>query len=178
MNVLYLASGKAKLNYDNVVYNDLLIKRDLQCDMLEVDITNYDLIFATPPCNFWSRANCNIYSSYYQATKHLLPDILKKLSNSEKLYVIENVINKKRMKENGIFDIIGDWLYFEYGRHCYFTNILMFMGIIQGVPQKQDFKYGGKFINKGDDRQGGNNVNAVFNAIIEYLNNYYRKEKM
>lgn len=175
MKVLYLAAGKAVLKYNNVIYNDLIIKRDLQCDMLDVDINDYDLIFATPPCNFWSRANCNINSNYSQKTKHLLPDILKRLSNSNKLYVIENVINKKRMRENGVFDIKGDWLYFEYGRHCYFTNIVMFMGIIQNVSQVQDFKYGGKFINKGDDRQGGSNVNNVFNAIIDYLyNNYFK----
>lgn len=169
MKVLYLAAGKAKLNYENVIYNDLLVERDLKCDMLDVEISEYDLIIATPPCNYWSKANCNINSEYSQKTKHLLPDILKKLSNSNKLYVVENVINKKRMKENGVFDIVGDWFYFEHGRHCYFTNDIRFKSIIFNVKQKQDFKYGGIFINKKDDRQGGSNVNNVFNCFIKYL---------
>lgn len=168
MKILYLAAGKAVLNYDNVIYNDLLIKRDINKNMLDVDINDYDLIIATPPCNYWSKANCNINSKYSQETKNLLPNILKKLSNSNKNYIIENVINKKRMKENGVFNIEGNWFYFEHGRHCYFTNDIMFKNIIYNVKQIKDFKYGGRFINKGDNRQGGSNVNNVFNDYINF----------
>ena len=163
MRVIYLAAGKAKLKYDNVVYNDLDVKRDLQCDMLSIDLSQYDLLIATPPCNYWSRANCNIYSEYSQKTKHLLPEIIEKFIATGKPFIVENVINKKRMKD--ILEKHKD-IYKEHGRHCYFTNIDIDFSC---VPQKQDFKYGGKFINKGDNRQGGSNVNNVFDFIIDKL---------
>lgn len=115
-------------------------------DMLSVDLKDFDFIIATPPCNYWSRANCNIHSAYSQETKHLLPDILIKLGNETKPFIV------------------------EHGRHSYFSNY-DFSDIIKLVPQQQDFKYGGKYINKGDDRQGGSNVNNVFIAIIK---EYYK----
>ena len=176
--IIYLASGKAKLPFENVKYNDIKFNTDFQCDMLEIDLSKFDFIIATPPCNFWSRANCNIYSDYSQKTKHLLPEILKKLGNLEKPYIVENVINKKRMRENGIFDIcdLFNIKYIEHGRHSYFTNLDV-EDIIKSVPQTQDFKYGGKFINKGSDRQGGDNVNNVFTEIINYLQNIKKGEK-
>lgn len=57
--VIYLASGRAELKYKNVVYNDYIEKRDLQCDMMAVDLSEYDILIATPPCNFYSRARGN-----------------------------------------------------------------------------------------------------------------------
>ncbi len=47
--IVYLASGRAKLKNENVVYNDLKEKRDLQCNMMDVDLANYDILIATPP---------------------------------------------------------------------------------------------------------------------------------
>ncbi len=48
LKVIYLAAGRAKLNYDNVVYNDYKEKRDLICDMMIVDLNDYDILIATP----------------------------------------------------------------------------------------------------------------------------------
>lgn len=168
LKVIYLASGKAVLKYDNVIYNDLLIKRDIQCDMMSVDLTPYDILIATPPCNYWSRANCNIYSKYSQLTKDLLPNIINKFYLSGKPFIVENVINKKRMS-CFMKDLPIDIRYIEYGRHSYFTNILTYIPI--DIPQVQDFKYGGVFINKFSDRQGGVNVNLVLDDFINYVLN-------
>ena len=55
--IVYLASGNAIVPGYNIDYNDLYIQRDISGDMLEVDLVNYDVIIATPPCNYWSRAN-------------------------------------------------------------------------------------------------------------------------
>lgn len=38
MKVIYLAAGHDKLDYDNVVYQDLIINRDLGGCMLEVEL--------------------------------------------------------------------------------------------------------------------------------------------
>lgn len=49
MKVIYLASGRAKLNYPDVIYNDIKEKRDLTGDMMSIDLNNYDILIATPP---------------------------------------------------------------------------------------------------------------------------------
>lgn len=160
--IIYLAAGKAKLNFDNVVYNDYEIERDINKDMMEVDLTDYDLIVATPPCNYWSRANCNINSAYSQKTKHLLPFIIWKCIATGKPFIVENVINKRRMY---FIEEVKKYCYYkEHGRHSYFMSHDI---DISSVPQIQDFKYGGYFINKGDNKQGGSNVN---NVIEKYIN--------
>lgn len=155
--VLYLAAGKGKLTYPNVVYQDKFIKRDLGGDMLEVDLTGYDLIVASPPCNFYSRANYRRYTSKYsQETKHLLPETIKMLENLKIPVIVENVRNPNLLK-----DIIANTklFYYEYGRHVYFTNrIFSFVGIHQELDNIQ--------AKSVIDRQGGNNVNNVFNEFI------------
>lgn len=42
--VIYLASGRAELKYKNVVYNDYIEKRDLICDMMTVNLNDYDIM--------------------------------------------------------------------------------------------------------------------------------------
>ena len=87
MKILYLAAGNGLLKYEDVTYQDLIIKRDLGGDMLNIDLTLYDLIVATPPCNFWSKASGNKTSQYALDTKNLLPKILEKLIFSHKPYI-------------------------------------------------------------------------------------------
>lgn len=161
LNIIYLAAGKGKIEIPgtSVTYQDKIIKRDLSGCMLEIDLSSYDVIIATPPCNYWSRAhgkNINREKSEIsQATKHLLPDILDKLSKQTKPYIVENVINKNLMR-----DIINNFngFYYEIGRHSYFTNIA-FNG--KYIKQTTDFSSGGTYIGKKGQRQGGENVKNV-----------------
>lgn len=74
MKIIYLAAFKAHHPNWNMVYQDINGKRDIAGDMLEIDLTPYDVIIATPPCNYYSRANYRRETSEYsQKTKHLLP---------------------------------------------------------------------------------------------------------
>ena len=76
MRGIYLAAYKAMHPNHDIVYQDINGKRDIGGDMMEVDLTPYDFIIATPPCNWWSRANWRRDSSEYSLkTKHLLIDI-------------------------------------------------------------------------------------------------------
>ena len=95
MKGIYLASFKAyHPNYD-LAYQDINGKRDIGGDMMDIDLTPYDFIIATPPCNWYSKANYrrNV-SEYALKTKHLLPDIIAKLYQLGKPFIVENVQNK------------------------------------------------------------------------------------
>lgn len=172
MRGIYLAACKARHpNYD-IVYQDIdtKYKCDLNGDMLKTDISGYDFIIATPPCNYWSRANPYYKTSNYSAiTRHLLPDTIEMLGCQKKPFIIENVINRKRMTEHGIFDIIEKYKLYVYyiGRHMYISNI--FTPDILGVPQIQDFKYGGIRVNKDGYNQGGTNVHNVIEKWLEII---------
>lgn len=156
MKIIYLAAGHAKLDIDKVTYNDLFIKRDLQCDMLEVDLSKYDIIIATPPCNYYSRANYRRdISEYSLNTKHLLPGIIEKLQYSNKPFIVENVRNPKLLKH--IIDNFNGF-YYEYGRHTYFTNIPFNMSNFIFEKSTNHNKLSKK------QRQGSGNVKEV----IEY----------
>jgi hypothetical protein len=60
--------------------------------------------------------------------------------------------------------------YYEYGRHCYFTNRLF---NFNGIPQVKDKLLALQSYKKfGSTRQGGFNVNIVFEYFINvYLDN-------
>ena len=89
---IYLAAFKAMHPKYAIVYQDINGKRDIGGDMMNVDLTPYDFIIATPPCNWWSRANYRRdRSPYALQTKHLLPDIIKKLCEQDKPFIVENV---------------------------------------------------------------------------------------
>lgn len=174
MKGIYLASYEALHPEFDLVYQDINGKRDLGGDMLDVDLTPYDFIIATPPCNFWSIARGNRCSQYSLDTKHLLPEIIKKLIKLGKPFLVENVINKKRFKENGIYDIAKCNIYY-INRHIYFTNIEFTEKEIELLSSKcrQDFKYGGKVIMYDDmqnkKHQGGYNVHIVVDYFISKL---------
>lgn len=169
MKGIYLGAGKAyHPNYD-IVYQDINGKRDIGGDMLEVDLSSYDYIIATPPCNFWSRARGKRCSQYSLDTKHLLPDIINKLIKLGKPFIVENVKNDKRMYENNILPRFDCYIYY-INRHIYFTNVKL---DINNIEQRQDFKYGGKVI-KYDDmnnqyHQGGYNVYNVIERFLETI---------
>lgn len=160
MKVIYLACGKARLNFPNVVYNDLFEDCDLKIDMMSVDLTPFDFILASPPCNYYSRARGNCPpSAYALETAHLLPDILNKLISSGKPFVVENVRNKPLFLKLGLFNF-PCFVYF-HGRHTYWTNIMI---DFHHISQSFDFRYGGKKLKSYI--QGGDNVNNVFDFIL------------
>src|SRR5690554_4484282 len=133
MKIIYLASHTAILKYDNVIYQDINGKRDLGGDMLDIDLSDYDILVATPPCNYYSRANYRRdISDYSLKTKHLLPDIIKKFIKTKKPFIVENVINKKLMKHI-INSLPIDVYYIEYGRHSYFTNITPYIYNVEQI---------------------------------------------
>lgn len=171
MKGIYLGACRAYHPNYNIDYNDIFKASEhinIICDMLEIDLTNYDYIIATPPCNWWSRANRRRDESYYAlTTKHLLPDILLKCIRSNKPFIVENVRNYNRFLQNGIIDICeknGIFIY-EYGRHTYFTNILLNM---YNIPQiKDNIKYTSN--SKTTYRQGGLNVHVIVEYFLEML---------
>lgn len=177
MKVLYLAAYEAYHPDFDVVYQDINGKRDIGGDMMDVDLNPYDVIIATPPCNYWSIARGNRCSQYSLLTKHLLPDIMIKLAQTNKPYVIENVRNNKRFWAEGIMTIaIATQCYVYYiGRHTYFTNIFLTEEEVEKLKelQRQDFKYGGKVIMyedmKNKKHQGGYNVHIVIDYFLNKL---------
>lgn len=162
MKGIYLASYKAEHPGHNIKYQDINGKRDIPGDMLQIDLTPYDYIIATPPCNYWSRANYRRESSNYsQKTKHLLPNILKKLCKQDKPFIVENVKNANRFTKYGLFNL--PCFIYEIGRHTYWTNIFLSTNDIeqnsdniQNTPQAK--------------RQGGNNVHNVIEQFLKDIN--------
>ena len=157
-NIIYLAAYKANHQNRKIVYQDINGKRDIPGDALEIDLLKYDVIIATPPCNYYSKARGNKKPSEYALdTKHLLPDILDKLIKINKPFIVENVRNKPLFIKEGLYN--KNCYIYHVGRHTYWTNIMFNPN---GIKQIQDYKYGGiKLVSNG---QGGKNVHDV----IEY----------
>lgn len=91
---IYLAACKARHPKYPIVYQDIDSKYncDIGGDMLDIDLTPYSFIIATPPCNWWSQANPYYWrSSYALKTRHLLPLILIKLGQQTKPFIVECV---------------------------------------------------------------------------------------
>lgn len=158
---IYLASFKANHPNHNLIYQDINGKRDISGDMLEVDIKDYDYIIATPPCNYWSRANYRReISEYALKTKHLLPEIIKKLIKNGKPFIVENVRNKKLMQENGLYDL--NCYIYHVGRHTYWSNIILDIEKITFEPENIQNK-------SKTNRQGGTQVHEVVEIFIKTI---------
>ena len=136
MKGIYLASYIANHPLHDMVYQDINGKRDIGGDMMEIDLTPYDYIIATPPCNWWSRGNYRRNTSEYALkTKHLLPDIINKLKNIKKPFIIENVRNDTFFKQYGLYD--NDLYVYKVGRHTYWCNIQLNVNDIKQVAKTQ-----------------------------------------
>lgn len=169
---IYLAACKARHPDYNIIYQDIdpKYKCEIGGDMMQVDLKPYDYIIASPPCNWWSKANPYYKTSKYALdTKHLLPDIIIKLANLDKPFIVENVKNYKRMEEEGIFAICDRYGLYTYtiGRHIYISNIMCNLL----CSQHQDFKMGGKRVNNDGYNQGGSNVHKVIELWLKIVNN-------
>lgn len=170
MKGIYLFANRARHPNHDIVYNDVeeKYKCDITANAFDVQLDEYDFIIATPPCNWWSKANYRRDSSPYAlATKQLLPESIERLAKQNKPFIIENVRNKPRMETEGIFDLIKKYkLYCQnVGRHIYISNIWCKLE----CPQVQDFKERGILINKDGYRQGGTNVHRVIEKWINYI---------
>lgn len=161
-------------NYD-IDYNDIDSSTgcNLICDMLQVDLSSYDYLLASPPCNYYSRANYrrNV-SPYALSTKHLLPGILEKFALTGKPFLVENVRNTVIFNQEHIFDICSKYNIFVYfvGRHTYFTNIFVNLNCSQTVDYVANKQYYSSSLN--NYRQGGKNVHKVFEIFLNYIHSY------
>lgn len=173
--VVYLAAGEAVISVPgcNIVYNDLYLNRDLKCNMLDVNLSDFDIVLASPPCNFYSRANYRRYTSNYSLlTKGLLPCILSDLIVLGRPFIVENVINKKLMSSSDLLlkmliaGEVSGVFYYEFGRHCYFTNVDMSACSFEFEPSNVANVCSRK-------RQGSGGVNVVFS---EFLNKVVNKK--
>ena len=164
MKGIYLASFVAHHPSYDMDYNDIEKTADhvnVIGDMLSVDLTNYDYVIATPPCNYWSRANYRReHSDYALKTKHLLPDIIKKLIKIDKPFLVENVRNRPLFKKHGLYNL--DCFVYEYGRHTYWTNVMI---NFNNIKQKGEIVQN---INP-KERQGGENVYKVVEHFLEVI---------
>lgn len=157
---IYLASFKAYHEGHNIVYQDINGKRDLPGDMLDIDLTDYDYIIATPPCNYWSRANYRRdISEYSQMTKHLLPTILKRLCKQDKPFIVENVRNEKMFLQAGLFSL--NCFVYIIGRHTYWTNVFMAFDDTQVLENISNIS--------SSKREGGENVHNVIEQFICFV---------
>ena len=164
MKIIYLAAHQALHKDFNITYQDISGRRDIDGDMMDIDLTAYDVIIATPPCNYWSRANYRRETSEYaQKTKYLLPGILLKLQNQDKPYILENVRNYKLFNEYGLYN--GKSYIYEHGRHTYWTNIPFNPSNIKQVKDN---------INNisTNNRQGGYNVHNVIDYWLDVVKAY------
>ena len=174
MKGIYLAACLARHPNFDMDYNDIdsTYGCNIICDMMDVDINKYDYIIASPPCNYYSRANTRFRetSKYSLATKHLLPDILTKLGNQDKPFLVENVRNIPIMDRCGIFDIcekLGIFVYFV-GRHTYFTNQFVNLTCKQKIDHvREEQRYNSKDPTKY--RQGGQNVHDVIEIWLKHI---------
>lgn len=158
---VYLASHIAEHKDFNIHYQDITGKRDIGGCMLDVDLNNYDFIIATPPCNYWSRANYRRDTSEYSLkTKHLLPDILTKLKEAEIPYIVENVKNSSLFTQYNLYDL-APYVY-EIGRHTYWTNIPFNMS-------NKKFAHDNIKNKSSKNRQGGQQVYDVIQFWLEYI---------
>lgn len=170
MKGIFLCAYKQRhYNYD-IDYNDIVAVDGINilgsCE--DVDISNYDYLLATLPCNYYSICNYRRDESEYALkTKHLLPTLLVKFSESGKPFLIENVRNDPLFIKCGIYDIVNKYNLFvqTVGRHTYFSNVYVRLD----CPQIYDFKYHGIKLHK--DVQGGENTFKCFEIWLELLYN-------
>lgn len=173
MKGIYLASFRAYHPNYNIIYQDINGERDLPGDMMKINLWEYDYVIATPPCNWWSRANYRRNTSEYSLkTKHLLIDIIHKLSRMNIPFIVENVRNRKQFMEHGLMNLPGIYVY-EIGRHTYWSNIEFKHDDIIQKPIV-DYKNGKKrWLSSQhlprDKRQGGEDVHQVIERWLQTI---------
>lgn len=125
MKGIYLCSRSHRIPGIRCDYNDIESYPGINIlkDALYVDLSDYDYIICTPPCNYYSKANYRRdVSDVANQTKHLLPILLNRLYMLDKPFIVENVNNKVLFDKAGLFDY-DDLIVFSFGGHTFWTNI-------------------------------------------------------
>ena len=173
MKGIYLGAYLAQHPGYDIVYQDINGMRDLPGDMACIDLSPYDYVIATPPCNWWSRANYRRNESNYALnTKYLLPLMIYMLYWINKPFIVENVRNDKLFKQYHLFDL-GLFVY-RIGRHTYWSNIcipqLYFLkqhAITDVINGK--VRYLSSQNLSRSDRQGGKEVHEVIEIWLRFI---------
>lgn len=156
LKVIYLCAREHRLKPIEgvkVTYNDIdpRFGCDLVGDCMDVKLRKYDILIATPPCNYWSKANyAREYSTVAQATKHLLPELLEKFRMSCKPFIIENVDNINLMRRNFVAD---RYFWFRNAHHIYWSNCIntLFCSDFFWKGNKSKLQYGHRDNNEAVD---------------------------
>lgn len=159
MKGIYLASKKHRIPGYDIDYNDIIAFDGINVlgDMMDVDLNKYDFIIATPPCNYYSRANWRRESSEVaQNTKHLLPSILSKCVSLGKPFIVENVMNASLLPKSSVYE-------FDFGQHHFYTNVFMF------TPDKSFAKRQNKQFLSRSRRDGNENVDLIIKLFLEVI---------
>jgi len=156
---LYMCARKHRIPGYNIIYNDIVDYEgiDLCCDCLNINLEPYDFIIATPPCNYYSRANYRRQTSEVaQRTKHILPKLIEKLSQLNKPFIIENVCNSSLLPKSKLFE-------FEFGQHHFYTNVFML------IPHNSyAIRQNKQYISR-NKRDGNYNVDLVIKYFLEAI---------
>lgn len=159
MKGIYLASRKHRIKEAQLDYNDIVQYEGINKpgDMLEIDLNVYDYIIATPPCNYYSRANFRRNSSEVaQSTKHLLPGILSKLALIDKPFIVENVCNDTLLPKTNFYE-------FNFGQHHFYTNVFML------VYDKSYAEFQNKQYLSRENRDNNKNVDLIIRLFLETI---------
>lgn len=135
---IYLCARRDRHYGYLIDYNDISNKYgcNLVCDCLDIDLSVYSFIIATPPCNYYSKANWRRESSKVAlSTKHLLPCILAKLTKQDKPFIVENVCNDSLLPSE------YDKYCFRYtfGGHTFWSNVNLDLSELTSIKQNKQY---------------------------------------
>lgn len=160
MKGIYLFSCIAIHKNFDLVYQDIDGKRDIGGSAFDVDLSSYDYIIATPPCNYYSKINQDRDNSEYSLlTKDYLPRIIEILLKLGKPFIVENVLNESLIPHQYDYDCYV----YKVSGHTYWTNIQL--PCIYQLP----FIKANKVKDNTLFRQGGYNVHLVVEYFLRVL---------
>lgn len=168
---IYLCSRKDRYDNFDIVYNDidarylndLTSSKRIVADCNFINYLDYDFIIATPPCNYYSRANYRRETSKYaQDTKHLLPTILNTCTDFDVPFIVENVLNDSLLPHQ--YDKYCR--VFDFGGHRFWTNVIF--DISDLVPVKQNKQNVCR-----NKRDGNANVHMVIERFLASIHKPY-----
>lgn len=162
MKGIYLFARKHRIPGVDLKYNDIINFPgiDFCCDFREVDLTPYDYYIATPPCNYYSRANWRRETSFDALfTKDFLPLILSVFSKQSKPFIIENVCNSTLLPKSSLYE-------FDFGNHHFYTNVFLL------VPDKSFSVFQNKQYVSRSKRDGNYNVDFILKLFLEAIGAY------